>query len=232
MDAMTLLMLPPWLRVTVADRPRQPNSSRAPKSAEVRRVACVLVGARAGGLGRKVADVQELSVFDCRALFAALDAQRQEHALGWYELADLLWEQSADLNARRPDDHPLCGGAVQRLSVRGATSCQYALFMLRWLDRAPEDFLSGSVRDVGDTSLPRTSAGHRLRWDLRELHTALNAQRQQKGLTWADLAAELDCTPTRLTNLRNARLADMTLAMRITQWLGRPAAAFIHPADW
>ncbi len=46
------------------------------------------------------------------------------------------------------------------------------------------------------------------------------------------LAAELGCTPARLTNLRTARLADMDLALRVTQWLGRPAAAFIHPSRW
>jgi hypothetical protein len=26
-------------------------------------------------------------------------------------------------------------------------------------------------------------------------------------------------------------MADMGLAMRVTQWLGRPAAEFIHPAS-
>jgi hypothetical protein len=46
------------------------------------------------------------------------------------------------------------------------------------------------------------------------------------------LARELNCARNRLTNLRTARLADMDLAMRITQWLGQPAAAFIHPAQW
>jgi hypothetical protein len=81
--------------------------------------------------------VGALPVFDCAALFAALDTQRRERGLGWYDLAGEMWDQSAGLNARR-SDHPLCGGAVQRLQVRGATSCQYALFMLRWLGRAPE----------------------------------------------------------------------------------------------
>jgi hypothetical protein len=152
--------------------------------------------------------------------------------MGWYELADQLWEQSSDLNAERSGDHPLCGGAVQRLRERDATSCQYALFMLRWLHRSPEDFLAGPVRDVGDIRLPEVGADSRLRWDLSQLHAALNERRQQLRLTWAELAAELDCTPSRLTNLRSARLADMSLVMRITQWLGRPAAAFIHPARW
>jgi hypothetical protein len=176
--------------------------------------------------------MRALPVFDCDTLFRELDAQRGDRGLGWYELADELWEQSSGLNAQRSDDHPLCGGAVQRLRERGATSCQYALFMLRWLGRAPEEFLTGPVRDVGDVRLPEAGTDSRLRWDLNQLHTALNERRRQQDLTWAELAEELDCTPARLTNLRTARLADMDLAMRVTQWLGQPAAAFIHPADW
>jgi hypothetical protein len=32
--------------------------------------------------------------------------------------------------------------------------------------------------------------------------------------------------------LRTARFADMDLVMRVTQWLGQPSAAFIHPFQW
>ena len=176
--------------------------------------------------------MRPLPVFDCGALYGALDSQRRDRGLGWYELADELWQQSSDLNAQRASDHPLCGGAVQRLHERGATSCQYALFMLRWLRRAPEDFLTGVVLDVGDVRLPDAGTDRRLRWDLRHVHTVLNEQRRQQKLTWAELAEELDCTPSRLTNLRTARLADMDLVMRVTQWLGQPAATFIHPVRW
>ncbi len=176
--------------------------------------------------------MRSLPVFDCGALFNALDTQRRDLGLGWYDLADELWQQSSDLNGQCTSDHPLCGGAIQRLQERGATSCQYALFMLRWLHRAPEDFLTGPVLDVGDVRLPEAGSDSRLRWDLSQLHTVLNAQRRQQNLTWAHLAEELDCTPSRLTNLRTARLADMDLAMRITQWLRQPAASFIHPAQW
>ncbi|HEV8063579.1 MAG TPA: hypothetical protein VGP46_02050 [Acidimicrobiales bacterium] len=174
---------------------------------------------------------RSLLSFDCGALFQALDAERRDRGLGWYELADELWQQSPDLNARL-SDHPLCGGAVQRLRTRPTTSCQYALFMLRWLDRAPEDFLSVPGADVGNTSLPKAGPQSRLRWDLNELHGALNERRRSLDLTWAELGRQLGCTPSRLTNLRAARLADMGLVLRITQWLGRPAAAFIHPAEW
>lgn len=169
--------------------------------------------------------------FDCGALFDALDAQRRQRGLGWYELADELWAQSSLLNAAK-GDHPICGGAIQRFGARGAISCQYSLFMLRWLRRAPEDFLTGDVRSVGSVALPKTGPDRRLRWDLSELHAAVNAQRLEHRWTWAQLSEELETTPGRLTNLRGARLTDMDLAMRVTQWLKRPAAAFIHPASW
>jgi hypothetical protein len=175
--------------------------------------------------------VTALPVFDFAAFFAAFDAERRERGLGWYEFADELWQQSSELNAQRMD-HPLCGGAVSRLGARGATSCQYALFMLRWLGRSPEEFLSGPVVDVGGVGLPESGPESRLRWDLNQLYTAVNEKRRARGLTWSGLAQELGCTPSRLTNLRTARMADMELTMRVTQWLGRPAAEFIHAAQW
>lgn len=178
-----------------------------------------------------LAGVGALPVFDCGALFSALDAQRRDRGLGWRALTDELWQQSSELNAQR-SDHPLCGGAILRLPKRGSISCQYAMFMLRWLNRAPEDFLTGPVADVGDVALPEAGMDSRLRWSLEQLHAALNSERRARDLTWSELAHELDCTPSRLTNLRTARLADMDLAMRVTQWLGQPAAAFIHPAQW
>jgi hypothetical protein len=121
---------------------------------------------------------------------------------------------------------------LSRLEARGASSCQYALFLLRWLQRAPEDFLTAAGAPVGETRLPSAGPEHRLRWNLAELHAAVNAERTARSMTWTQLAAEIGCTPARLTNLRTATIADMELVVRITQWLARPAAAFIHPAAW
>jgi hypothetical protein len=173
---------------------------------------------------------RDLASFDFGAFFAAVDDARRHRDLGWYDLSAELWDQSAQLNAQR-DDHPLCGGAVSRLGARGGTSCQYALFLLRWLGQAPEEFLTGPVREVGDVTLPGPGPDARLRWDLAQLHAAVNDERQRRDLTWAALAEQIGCTPARLTNLRTARLADMALTMRVTQWLRRPAAEFIHPAS-
>jgi hypothetical protein len=62
---------------------------------------------------------------------------------------------------------------------------------------------------------------------------ALNARRREQGLTWAELAGQLACSEHQLTGIRTARFAiGMKLAMRIVEWLERPAAAFIYAAKW
>jgi hypothetical protein len=169
--------------------------------------------------------------FDVMALFRALDERRAERGLSWKGVADELWQLSAELNGRR-SDHPISPGTLTGLPGRRATSCQHALFMLRWLDRTPESFLTGGEPSAG-AALPAAGPDRRLRWDLRALHEALDAERRRRGLTWRALASTLGCGPGQLTGLRTARFAtNMSLAMRIVQWLGRPAADFVYAAGW
>ena len=160
--------------------------------------------------------------FDVRALFAALDAARAERGLSWRAVAAEMWEQSATLNERR-NDHPISASTLTGMESRGATSCQHALFMLRWLGRAPEDFVHGSSGDER-YRLPEPGPDRRLRWSLRRLYEALDARRRERELTWAGAATELRCNANQLTGIRTARYAiEMKLAMRIVTWLNRPA---------
>src|SRR5215467_12140047 len=109
--------------------------------------------------------------FDVVALFAALDAQRRDRMLSWQGVARELWDLSATLNARR-NDHPISASTLTSMTKRRDTSCQHALFMLRWLDRTPESFTPSSTCDARRTVLPRTGSDQRLRWDLQELYNA------------------------------------------------------------
>jgi hypothetical protein len=78
------------------------------------------------------------------ALLDARDAQRCERKLSWQGVARELWDQSATLNARR-NDHPIGVSTLTGIVTRRDTTCQHALFMLRWLDRtrqAIDEFIS------------------------------------------------------------------------------------------
>jgi hypothetical protein len=171
--------------------------------------------------------------FDALALFEAMDAERAVRGLSWRGVADELWDQSAVLNDRR-SDHPISHSSILSMGNRSATSCQHALFMLRWLGRSPESFLAGSAPgEQVVVDLPVAGPDRRLRWNLKELYAALDAHRRERELTWPELARVLRCTPSQLTGIRTARFATgMDVAMRIVQWLERPAADFIHPEKW
>lgn len=160
---------------------------------------------------------QDLPTFDYPALVAALNDTRSALGLTWMTAADALWQQSSELNDQL-GDHRFCGGALARQGTRAAASCQYALALLRWLDRAPEEFLVGTLR-VSCKALPGAGLDQRLRWDLAELYEAVDLRRRECSLTWTALAQVIGGPPSRLANLRTARQADMNLVMRLTQWL-------------
>lgn len=170
--------------------------------------------------------------FDAMSLYGALDTQRTELGLSWRQVADQLWNLSSDLNDQRRD-HPISPTTLTNMAKAPRTSCQHALFMLRWLDRTPESFLEGATDDEPRFTLPSAGPDRRLRWNLKLLYKTMDDKRRQEGLTWSQLAAALGCASGRLTALRTAKFGtDMDLAMRIVQWLGRPAAEFIYLAAW
>ena len=173
-----------------------------------------------------------VSEFNALGLYAAMEAQRAERGLSWRQVAAELWEQSDMLNASRRD-HPISASTLTGIPKRRDCTCQHALFILRWLGRTPESFLVPPPSARDGVALPVVGRNERLRWDLSALAETLDARRQERGLTWKALATELRCSANQVQGLRTIRYAiGMRLAMRIVQWLDRPAAAFIYAADW
>ncbi len=170
--------------------------------------------------------------FDTAALYAALEQRRLELGLSWTGVANQLWQLSSELNDRR-DDHPISPSTLSNMAAKPRTSCQHALFMLRWLGRTPESFLRGGGSDDSRYRLPEAGPDRRLRWALKLLYAAMDEKRREEGLTWSALATILRCSSNQLTALRTAKFATgMDLAMRIVQWLERPAADFVYAAAW
>jgi hypothetical protein len=170
--------------------------------------------------------------FEARALLDALDRQRLERALSWPQVAEAIWAQSSELNDRR-HDHPIAVETITGMQRRNNISCQHALFMLRWIGCAPEEFIAHPVEGSAGVALPAAGPDRRLRWNLGALYEAMDAHRRDERLTWKSLADLLGCTHSQLTGIKRARFAiGMRLAMRITQWLALPASEFVYAARW
>lgn len=173
-----------------------------------------------------------MNEFNALRLYEAMEAQRTESGLSWRQVAAEIWDQSSILNERR-EDHPIAVSTLTGIAKRGHCTCQHALFILRWLGRSPESFLSNPPAGGDATALPPARRDQRLRWNLAALAESLDARRRKLGLTWKQMAKELRCTEHQVKGIRTARFAiGMRLGMRIVQWLERPAADFIHAAGW
>jgi hypothetical protein len=112
---------------------------------------------------------------------------------------------------------------------RSVTSA-VVLQILRWLERAPESFLSdGGAGAAAGEILPEPGPGRILRFDTRALHAALDAERRRRGLTWKQAAAELPgFSESMLTNLAAGPLIGFPRVMLLTQWMGQPAVHFVR----
>lgn len=171
--------------------------------------------------------------FDTNALYEALDAQRLQRGLSWTGVAKEFWELDAALNKQRLHDNPFSATTITSMKEKQRTSCQHALFMLRWLNLAPECFLEEPPTNARDISLPQVPSGRRLRWSLQGLYAGVNKKRQDEGKTWAEAAAVLKCSPNQLTGLRTAKYAtNIDLAMRIVQWTDRRSTDFMYLTAW
>jgi len=87
--------------------------------------------------------------------------------------------------------------------------------------------------DASAEALPDVGPQRILRFDTKGLHAALDEARREQGVTWRQIASELPgFKEGMLTNLATGPAIGFPRVMRITQWLRRPAAAFVRGYDW
>ncbi len=166
-----------------------------------------------------------MNLFDMRAFHAELDEQRRARGLSWTQLA-------AEIN--RPFEStpsiPISPGTLRDMLKKRSVTSAVVLQVLRWLERPPESFLFGRTRSTSpDEQLPEAGQDQILRLDTRAIYDALQQERLRRSLTWQQVANELQgFTPSMLTNLASGPLIGFPRVMTLTQWLGRPATAFVR----
>ena len=164
--------------------------------------------------------------FDLRTLYDALDEHRRSRGLSWAAA-------TLEINRGATTGHPIAASTITGLKDKPVGEGDGILQMLLWLGRTPESFIPGFPDpDSERFRLPTPTAQQVLRWDVRALHAALDAQRRARGTTWAALAHEIGgVAPSTLTNLaKGGRIGFPSPVMRIVTWLDQPAVRFTHLA--
>lgn len=182
---------------------------------------------------RGALDISECE-FDGVALWHALDSQRVELGLTWNGVTRAMRSDEAGLAEQLgKGDHPIAASTIAKMATGQPPGCHFALGYLRWLDAIPESFLTnGDPLGLAEV-LPKTDTFHRLRWDVPRLAATMNERRLAENLTWNALAELLGVYPGPLSSLPRLKYGtSMTIAMKLTQWLGCSAASFTYAATW
>lgn len=67
--------------------------------------------------------------------------------------------------------------------------------------------------------------------DVKSLHAALDAARTEAGLSWRQLAKELDVSASTISRMAQGLRPDVTAFAAMTTWLRMPAESFYINAD-
>jgi hypothetical protein len=174
------------------------------------------------------ASVTTTGQFDLEALADAIDTQRSALGLTWRQVTEAV--RPRRLGPVPQGEHPMSTSAITGMRRKRFANSAIVLQILLWLDRTPESFLAGNdvVARPGD-ALTRCKPGMTLRFDALALHKAVDERRRERSITWQEAATEMPgVTVSVLAGLRRGSPAAVGFphVMSITQWLGRPAAAF------
>jgi hypothetical protein len=162
--------------------------------------------------------------FSMSAMFAALDDRRGELGLTWKQVAHEINALSA-LTPRRP----VSVATITNLRHARVTEADGVLQMLLWLRLAPENFVQPVAPGQFSAEFPIVPSDRILRFDTKKLYSALDAQRNQRGMTWTQVAEEIGgLTASSLTRLSKGGRTSFPQLLRITGWLQQPAVFFVH----
>ena len=157
--------------------------------------------------------------FDSGALYAALDAERRVRGMSWAQVARETGVSASTLSRTAQD------GPMELDGIRA---------MVRWLGRTAAAQARVSLRaqqsDLTAESAAALDYVVRIsfrpgRFDAQALYSALDAQRQERGLSWRQVASEVGLPAAMLTHTaRGGRIAVNTM-LAMVSWLGFPDRA-------
>ena len=132
-----------------------------------------------------------------------------------------------------PGRKPIATSTIAGLQVKALGEGDGILQVLLWLGRTPESFVPGADIQEHKGKLRELGTSQILRWNTKALHAALDAKRTTGGLSWSEVATQIGgVNASELTRMAKGGRTYFPLVMRITKWLGKPAASFTQASDW
>jgi len=166
--------------------------------------------------------------FSLRALYAALDEERRARGLSWAQAMREMNRQPGPSSV-----HRLSPSTVTRTRTGAMAEGDGVLQMLLWLNRTPESLVPGhQASGAVGAPLPDVPVDRVLRFDTQKLYAALDAQRVERHLTWAQVAQEVGLGVSSLTRLSRGGRTAFPQVMRMVTWVARPAAHFMRSSEW
>jgi hypothetical protein len=168
-------------------------------------------------------------VFDLAAVYRALDEARGAKGLSWQALTQRINAQFSGVGVA----HPISASTVRGLRTRTVVEGDGVLQLLVWLGRSPESFVPDHpLAGAPEAMLPVVGPDRILRWDPPALHRAVDGRRDERRMTWAQVAGEVGCGVATLTGLARSQRVTLPGAMAVVGWVGRPAAHFTRASTW
>ncbi|HYU35346.1 MAG TPA: hypothetical protein VEW48_24595 [Thermoanaerobaculia bacterium] len=155
--------------------------------------------------------------FDPQALYDAVDAQRREREMTWAALSKELGISTSTIKSMT--------------KRRWGIELDGVIGLARWVGRTVESFAGG---DGGPPPRPTSYAetGRFLRFDTAALYVALNAERERRGMTWEQVAAEIwpsgPWGQDLFKRMAKGGRSEVFSALAICEWLGRTIQSFEH----
>jgi len=166
--------------------------------------------------------------FDVRALYDALDTERERRGITWTQLTRELNDLFKDVTKARP----IATSTVTGMRAKGGLNGNGVIQMLIWLERTPESFCANWP--VEGRLIARTTTDRIVRWDGPKIYVAVNEQRARGRWTWAEVARAIGgvMTPGHLKWFKDSYGIGIPGDMLVFGWLGRPAAEFTIALPW
>ena len=155
--------------------------------------------------------------FHPQALLDAIDAQRRERGMTWADLSKELLVSTTTIR-----NMPKRRWGIELDGVMG---------LARWVGRTVESFAGG---DGGPPPKPNSfwKTGRIIRFNTAALYAAVNEKREERGMTWDQVAAEIwplgPWGAAQLKHMARGGRTDVYRAVPICEWLGRTIQSFQH----